>query len=127
MDYKNPYLNPYQEFQKFKTHPEIRKHLEGGTCVEYGAWALNEGGYHSIPRMSFPGGLIAGCSAGFMNVARIKGAHTAMKSGIVAAETIFDNVSKNDVNFLEGKCLDDFDKNIHSSWIVDDLKPYRNF
>lgn len=69
LDYSNPYLNPYQEFQKFKTHPEIRKHLEGGQCVEYGARALNEGGYHSIPRLSFPGGLIAGCSAGFMNVA----------------------------------------------------------
>lgn len=88
---------------------------------------MNEGGYHSIPRLSFPGGLIAGCSAGFMNVARIKGAHNAMKSGIVAAETIFEKISKDGVEGLEGKCLEDFDKNIKNSWIIDDLKPFRNF
>lgn len=77
--------------------------------------------------MSFPGGLIAGCSAGFMNVARIKGSHTAMKSGIVAAETIFEEISKKDVDSLSGSCLDSFDKNINSSWIIQDLKPSRNF
>jgi len=77
--------------------------------------------------MSFPGGLIAGCSAGFMNVARIKGTHTAMKSGIVAAETIFGAISKDGVEGLEGKALESFDENIKNSWITDDLKPFRNF
>jgi electron-transferring-flavoprotein dehydrogenase len=95
--------------------------------VEYGARALNEGGYHSIPEMSFPGGLIAGCSAGFMNVARIKGAHNAMKSGIVAAETIFEEVNRAGTDSLFGKCLESFDANIKSSWIIEDLKPFRNF
>ncbi len=76
-----------------KTHPAIRKTLEGGTCISYGARALNEGGYYSIPKLTFPGGVITGCSAGFMNVMKIKGTHTAMKSGIVAAETIYENIT----------------------------------
>lgn len=88
LDYKNPYIDPFQELQKFKTHPLIREVLEGGECIEYGARALNEGGYQAIPQLSFPGGLLIGCSAGFVNVAKIKGIHNAMRSGMLAAETI---------------------------------------
>ncbi|TKR66881.1 hypothetical protein L596_023111 [Steinernema carpocapsae] len=89
LDYKNPHMDPFKEFQRYKLHPSIRKHLEGGTQIGYGARALNEGGYQSIPKLNFPGGLLVGCSAGFLNVAKLKGTHNAMKSGMVAAETIF--------------------------------------
>lgn len=89
LDYKNPYLNPYQEFQRYKTHPEIKKYLEGGKCIKYGARALNEGGYYAVPQVSFPGGVLAGCSAGFLNVAKIKGANNAIISGTIAAEEIY--------------------------------------
>ncbi len=88
LDYKNPYLDPYQEFQRFKTHPSIRPLLEGGKRLEYGARALNEGGLQSIPGLTFPGGALIGCSAGFLNVARIKGSHNALESGMLAAEAI---------------------------------------
>jgi electron-transferring-flavoprotein dehydrogenase len=81
LNYKNPYLNPYEEFQRFKTHPQIRKFLEGGQCISYGARALSAGGYFSLPKLTFPGGVLVGCSAGFMNVLKIKGSHTAIKSG----------------------------------------------
>jgi len=88
LDYENPYINPYREFQRWKTHPSISKHLEGGTCVSYGARVLNEGGLHSIPKLSFPGGLIVGCSAGFLNSVKIKGTHTAIKSGTLVMSFI---------------------------------------
>ena len=88
LDYKNPYLNPYMEFQTLKTHPEISKLLKGGKCIEYGARVLNEGAYYSVPKLTFPGGLLAGCGPGFLNVAEIKGTHYAMKSGMLAAEEI---------------------------------------
>ena len=88
LDYKNPYLNPYEEFQRFKTHPEILKILEGGECISYGARVLNEGGYNAVPKLHFPGGALAGCSAGFLNVAKIKGTHNAMKSGMLVADEI---------------------------------------
>ncbi|KAJ1916787.1 hypothetical protein IWQ60_008002 [Tieghemiomyces parasiticus] len=86
LDYRNPYLSPYQEFQRFKAHPKLRATLEGGKCISYAARALNEGGYQSIPKLTFPGGALIGCTAGFLNLPKIKGTHTAMKSGIVAAE-----------------------------------------
>jgi len=90
LDYENPYLNPYQEFQRWKTHPEIAKHLQGGTCLSYGARVLNEGGYHSIPtQLTVPGASLIGCSAGFLNAVKIKGSHTAIKSGMLAAEAAF--------------------------------------
>lgn len=92
LDYENPYLNPYEEFQKFKTHPYIRKVLDGGECLSYGARCLNEGGYHAIPKLTFPGGMLAGDSAGFLNVAKVKGSHNAMKSGMLAAESIYDHI-----------------------------------
>ena len=82
LNYKNPYINPYEEFQQLKTHPQIAKFLEGGQCISYGARALNSGGYFSIPKLVFPGGVLVGCSAGFMNILKIKGSHTAIKSGI---------------------------------------------
>ncbi|XP_055240739.2 electron transfer flavoprotein-ubiquinone oxidoreductase, mitochondrial isoform X2 [Gorilla gorilla gorilla] len=93
LDYQNPYLSPFREFQRWKHHPSIRPTLEGGKRIAYGARALNEGGFQSIPKLTFPGGLLIGCSPGFMNVPKIKGTHTAMKSGILAAESIFNQLT----------------------------------
>lgn len=81
LDYANPYLNPYREFQRWKHHPEVAKHIVGAECISYGARCLNEGGFHAIPKLTFPGGALVGCSAGFLNSVKIKGSHTAMKSG----------------------------------------------
>ena len=94
LDYKNPYLSPYDEFQKFKTHPVIKKILTNGKRIAYGARALIEGGIQSLPKMYMPGALLVGCDAGTLNMPKIKGSHTAMKSGIIAAETINDYLSK---------------------------------
>jgi electron-transferring-flavoprotein dehydrogenase len=88
LNYENPYLSPFEEFQRFKTHPFIRDTFAGGKRLSYGARALTEGGYQSVPKLSFPGGLLVGCAAGFMNVPRIKGSHNAMLSGILAAEYV---------------------------------------
>lgn len=112
LDYENPYLNPYEAMQSFKHHPKIAALLKGGRCISYGARALNEGGWQSIPQLTFPGGLLVGCAAGFMNVPKIKGSHTAMKSGMLAAESLF-----------SGK---DYEQAIKNSWIKDDLYPVRN-
>ena len=84
LDYRNPYLSPFEEFQRFKQHPAIRPTFEGGQRISYGARALSEGGLQSIPRLTFPGGLLVGDTAGFLNVPKIKGSHTAMKSGMIA-------------------------------------------
>ena len=89
LDYQNPYLDPFAELQRFKTHPSVQPILTGGECIQYGARAINEGGWQSLPKMSFPGGLLIGCSAGLVNVGKIKGNHNAIRSGILAAETIF--------------------------------------
>lgn len=113
LDYQNPYLNPFKEFQRFKTHPHIRKLLEGGRRIAYGARALNEGGYQSIPKLTFPGGALIGCSAGFLNVPKIKGIHTAMKSGMLAAESI-----------IEG--LENYTTKIQGSWVGKELYQARN-
>jgi electron-transferring-flavoprotein dehydrogenase len=106
LDYTNPYLSPFQEFQRFKTHPKVKSIFEGGTRIAYGARALNEGGFQSIPKLTFPGGCLVGCGAGFMNVPKIKGSHYAMKSGMLAAESacelIFSGVSQETVG-LEPK------------------------
>ena len=90
LNYDNPYLSPYDEFQRFKTHPIIRPVFEGGRRIAYGARALTEGGWQSIPKLAFPGGALVGCAAGFMNVPRIKGSHNAILSGIHAADAVFD-------------------------------------
>lgn len=126
LDYKNPYLNPYEEFQKLKTHKEISKVLDGGQCISYGARVLNEGGYHAIPKLTFPGGMLAGCSAGFLNVAKIKGSHNAMKTGMLAAEAVFENFKKNDGE-VSNEELVNYETNVRSSWVAKELKESRNF
>jgi electron-transferring-flavoprotein dehydrogenase len=118
LDYKNPFLNPFEEFQRFKTHPAIRPFFESGRRISYGARALNEGGYQSIPRLDFPGGALIGCAAGFVNVPKIKGSHTAMKSGMVAAEAIFRRLSGDDRASVRSA--------LEQSWVWDELRRVRN-
>ncbi len=119
LDYSNPSLNPFKEFQRFKTHKEICKVLEGGKRISYGARALNEGGYQSIPKLTFDGGAIIGCGAGFMNVPKIKGTHTAMKSGMIASEAVFDCIVNNgDISAYED--------NLKKSWVYEELYTSRN-
>jgi len=128
LDYKNPYLNPYEEFQQLKTHKEIKPLLEGGECISYGARCLNEGGFHAIPKLTFPGGMLAGCSAGFLNVAKIKGSHTAMKTGMLAAEAIFDRVKDvEELDVLDCQEVTEYESNVMSSWVAEELKESRNF
>merc|ERR1711997_1133410 len=94
LDYKHPHLNPFKTFQQFKTHPAVAPTFEGGTRIGYGARALNEGGFQSIPKLTFPGGCLVGCGPGFMNVPKIKGTHTAMKSAMIAAESVFEAIEE---------------------------------
>ncbi len=122
LSYRNPHLFPFEEFQRWKQHPEIRKYLEGGKRVSYGARAINEGGWQSIPKLEFPGGALIGCSAGFVNVPRIKGTHTAMKSGMLAADSVFDAV----VADRSGDELGSYERALRSSWIADELKLVKN-
>ncbi|CAB1111899.1 unnamed protein product [Ectocarpus sp. CCAP 1310/34] len=135
LDYENPHLNPYKEFQRYKHHPRVAAQLEGGECISYGARTLNEGGYHSLPRLTFPGGALLGCAAGFLNAVKIKGAHTAIKSGMLAAEAAFDLLqeSKLDpvsesgaVDSSEGALESDFQKRMDESWVMKELKEVRN-
>ena len=122
LDYKNPYLSPYEEFQRFKIHPSIKPLLDDGRRVSYGARALNEGGWQSLPKLSFPGGSLIGCEAGTLNTPKIKGTHTAMKSGIVASENVFRKLEQN----LEGIELEDFQSEFNNSWAGKELKAARN-
>jgi electron-transferring-flavoprotein dehydrogenase len=122
LNYRNPHLSPFEEFQRWKQHPAIRGILEGGRRVSYGARAINEGGYQAIPKLAFPGGVLIGCSAGFVNVPRIKGSHTAMKSGMLAAEAAFEAIAAERSN----DSLDAYDTALHSSWVADELKMVRN-
>ena len=119
LDYKNPYLSPYDEFQKFKTHPAIRKILTNGKRIAYGARALIEGGLQSLPKMYLPGALLVGCDAGTLNMPKIKGSHTAMKSGIIAGETIVDHL-------LNSKPLSEYEKKFNNSWLYKELYAARN-
>ena len=121
LDYQNPHLDPFCEFQRFKTHPAIRPVFEGGERIAYGARALNEGGFQSIPRLTFPGGALIGCTAGFMNVPKIKGTHGAMKTGMLAAEAVFDALGAE-----EGAPLDAYESMFRSSWVRDELYRVRN-
>ncbi len=122
LDYKNPHMSPYEEFQRFKLHPQIKHIFEGGRRISYGARALNEGGFQSLPKLSFPGGAVIGCDAGTLNTPKIKGTHTAMKSGMIASELVFKELvsSKGNDEIL----------NLHSSfinsWAGQELKNARN-
>jgi len=121
LDYANPHLSPFEEFQRFKTHPKIRPIFEGGRRIAYGARALNEGGFQSIPKLSFPGGVLVGATAGFMNVPKIKGSHTAMKSGMLAAEAAFAAASSEPASELT-----QYGEAVKQSWIWGELKQVRN-
>ncbi len=126
LDYKNPYLSPFEEFQRFKTHPAIRPTFEGGKRVSYGARALNEGGVQSLPKQVFPGGLLIGCEAGTLNVPKIKGTHTAMKSGMLAAEAAAQALA--DAGDGESPAtLDGFAAAFENSWAYRELWQARNF
>jgi electron-transferring-flavoprotein dehydrogenase len=122
LDYKNPYLSPFEEFQRFKTHPKIRDLFEGGRRISYGARAINEGGLQAIPELVFPGGALIGCSAGFLNVPKIKGSHTAMKSGMVCAEALFEALA------AQGRIgtLEAYPAALEKSWVYEELAAVRN-
>jgi electron-transferring-flavoprotein dehydrogenase len=128
LDYENPYLSPFREFQKMKHHPYFANLLEGGECLAYGARALNEGGYQSIPKVHFSGGALIGCSAGFLNVPKIKGTHNAMKSGMLAAESAVEALSKREgeSDALKPIDLEDYKTRLDNSWIIPELKMVRN-
>ncbi len=122
LNYKNPWISPFEEFQRVKHHPEIAKHLKGGTRVAYGSRAITEGGWQSIPKLTFPGGALIGCSAGFVNVPRIKGSHNAMKTGMLAGEAAFDAVT----NGRQGDELVAYSDAVKTSWVATELKKVRN-
>ena len=121
LDYANPWLSPFDEMQRFKTHPDVRKHFEGGRRIAYGARALNEGGLQSIPKLVFPGGALIGDSAGFVNVAKIKGTHTSMKSGMIAAEALADALAGD-----RPAVLDAYPAELKESWVWEELSAVRN-
>jgi len=123
LDYQNPHLSPYEEMQRFKTHPAIKSLLEGGRRIAYGARALVEGGFQSLPKLSFAGGVLIGDTAGFLNVPKIKGNHTAMKSGMVAAESVFALLTSSDEWGLECTA---YPEALEKSWIWSELKAVRN-
>lgn len=141
LDYKNPWISPYQEFQRMKQHPFYRKTLEGGKCISYGARALNEGGWQSVPKLHFPGGVLVGASAGFMNVPKVKGTHNAVKTGMLAAESIFNRISPMEkimteedeeydpeIHDVEEPSIDlpEYEKAYKNSWVYDELYEVRN-
>jgi electron-transferring-flavoprotein dehydrogenase len=126
LDYRNPWLSPFQEMQRFKTHPAIRGHFAGGRRIGYGARALNEGGLQSIPRLVFPGGALIGCAAGFLNVAKIKGTHTAMKSGMLAAEAVAAALHDPKAADPDAAELGGYETAIRESWVWAELAPVRN-
>ncbi len=120
LNYTNPYLSPFHEFQRWKQHPAIRSVLDGGKRIAYGARAVNKGGWASLPQLVFPGGMLVGCEAGLLNGAKMKGIHTAMKSGMLAAETVF-------AKLYEGARAADYSAALEASWVGDELKAARNF
>jgi len=122
LDYKNPYLSPFEEMQRFKTHPHIRSIFEGGRRVAYGARALAAGGFQSIPKLTFPGGMLVGDTAGFLNVPKIKGNHTAMKSGMVAADAVFDHLVRDE----ESREVVGYTPALKDSWLWRELYKVRN-
>ena len=124
LNYSNPYISPFDEFQRFKHHPLVAKILTGGRRLAYGARSITKGGLNSLPKMSMPGALLVGCDAGTLNFAKIKGTHTAMKSGIVAAETLMAELNTEDAG---GKDLVAYGENFLASWAYDDIYRSRNF
>jgi electron-transferring-flavoprotein dehydrogenase len=128
LSYSNPHLSPFEEFQRYKHHPKISQYLEGGKRVSYGARAMAKGGFNSLPKMTMPGGLLVGCDAGTINFAKIKGNHTAMKSGILAAEAIVADLIPTDGSVSEGnKDLTRYTELYKNSWLYDELYKTRNF
>lgn len=125
LNYDNPYLSPFDEFQQFKHQATIKQFLAGGKRVSYGARAIAKGGFNSLPKMTFPGGILVGCDAGTMNFAKIKGNHTAMKSGMIAADTILAALKDGDEK--GGKDLTQFEQNFKDSWLYEELFCSRNF
>jgi electron-transferring-flavoprotein dehydrogenase len=122
LDYKNPYMSPYDEFQRFKTHPTVKEIFNEGRRISYGARALNEGGWQSLPKLSFPGGALVGCDAGTLNTPKIKGTHTAMKSGIIASSEVFNELNHGNKNTE----LINYQKKFVNSWAGMELKKARN-
>ena len=123
LNYKNPHLSPFDEFQRWKLHPKIRHYLEGGQRIAYGARAVNKGGIQSLPKLTFPGGMLVGCSAGFLNGVKIKGAHTAIKTGMLAAESVYESL-ENGEEFAE---LSGYGEKVKASWVHEELHRVRNF
>jgi electron-transferring-flavoprotein dehydrogenase len=124
LNYRNPHLSPFHEFQRWKLHPRIRHFLEGARRVGYGARAVNKGGLQSLPKLTFPGGMLVGCDAGFLNGVKIKGSHTALKSGALAAESIFTELQRGDAAEREPVS---YARAVRESWIHEELHRGRNF
>jgi electron-transferring-flavoprotein dehydrogenase len=122
LNYSNPHLSPFEEMQRWKTHPAVKAILTGGRRVSYGARAINDGGWQSVPKLAFPGGALIGCSAGFVNVPRIKGSHTAMKTGMMAAEAAFAAVQAG----RSSDTLSDYQTAYDNSWVEAELRGVRN-
>lgn len=123
LSYNNPHMSPFEEFQRLKLHPEVRKYLEGGKRVSYGARAIAKGGFNALPKMSFPGGLLLGCDAGTLNSSKIKGSHTAMKSGLLGAEAVFEALKEG----KSGEEITSFADRFKDSWLYKELYDERNF
>ncbi|WP_111496860.1 MULTISPECIES: electron transfer flavoprotein-ubiquinone oxidoreductase [Marinobacter] len=123
LSYSNPHVSPFEEFQRLKLHPEIKQYLEGGKRVSYGARAITKGGYNALPKMSFPGGLLLGCDAGTLNSSKIKGSHTAMKSGLLGAEAVFEALKEG----KSGEEITSFAERFENSWLYKELYDERNF
>ena len=123
LNYKNPWISPFDEFQRLKHHPSIRQYIEGGKRVAYGARAITEGGWQSIPKLAFPGGVLIGCSAGFVNVPRINGSHNAIKTGMLGAEAAFAAIRAG----REGDTLGEYETAFRGSWVAKELRVVRNF
>jgi electron-transferring-flavoprotein dehydrogenase len=135
LDYANPYLSPYAEFQRWKHHPAVAPHLAGGECIGYGARVINEGGFQAVPKLTFPGGALVGCAAGFLNVPKIKGTPTAMKSGMVAAEAVHAALQ---APAADGAAADAaaappplevtrYQTDMEASWVWEELRAVRNY
>lgn len=123
LGYENPYLSPYEEFQRYKTHPEIRQFFEGGKRIAYGARAITAGGLQSLPKLTFPGGALIGCDAGFLNASRIKGSHAAIKTGMLAANAVFDALGEN----RQYDEVTAYSSAFEASWLHEELHKARNF